>query len=65
MEEMKETLRKEERVGHKSNKKYDSTLSYFEKLQQVYQILEEERYSLKLSNTTLDGEKKNLESKMS
>ena len=44
--------------------KYDATLSDFEKLQQDYQIVEEERDALKLSNTTLDGENKNLERNM-
>ena len=52
---MKEILRKEERVGKESKRKYDAILSDFEKLQQDYHILEEERDSLKLSNTTLDG----------
>ena len=64
MAEMKEVLGKEERVGRESKRKYDATLSDFEKLQQDYQILEEERDALKLSNMTLDGEKNNLESKM-
>ena len=36
MAEMKETLRKEERVGQESKRKYDATLSDFEKLQQDY-----------------------------
>ena len=64
MAKMKEILRKEERVGQESKRKYDATLSNFEKLQQDYQILEEEKDALKLSNTTLDGENKNVESKM-
>ena len=61
---MKETLRKEERVGREAKRKYDATLFDLENLQQDYQILEEERDALKLSNTTLDGENKDLESKM-
>ena len=36
MEKMKQILRKEERVGRESKRKYDSTLSYFEKIQQDY-----------------------------
>ena len=60
MEEIKEVLRKEERVGQESKRKYDATLLDFEKLQEDYQILEEERDDLKLSNMTLDGQKKNL-----
>ena len=61
---MKETFRKEERLGRESKRKYDATLSYLEKLQQDYQILEEEKDALKLSNTILDGEKKDLEINM-
>ena len=64
MEQMKETSRKEERVGRESKRKYDATLSDLEKLQQDYQILEEEKDALKLSNTILDGEKKDLERNM-
>ena len=64
MEQMKETLRKEERVGRETKRKYDSTLSDLENLQQDYQILEVEKDALKLSHTILDGEKKDLESKM-
>ena len=51
-------------MGRESKRKYPSTLSDFEKLQRDYQILKEERDALKLSNTDLDGEKNNLESKM-
>ena len=51
-------------MGQESKRKYDATLSNFEKLQQEYQILEEERDALKLSNMTLDREKRNLESSM-
>ena len=64
MSQMKETLRKEERVGQEVKRKYDATPSDLEKIQHDYQILEEERDALKLSNTILDGEKKDLESKM-
>ena len=64
MAQIKEFLKKEERVGQESKRKYDAILSDFEKLQQDYQILEEERDALKLSITTLDGEKKNLERNM-
>ena len=64
MAEMKEVLRKEERVGRESKRKYEATLSDYEKLQQDYQILGEERDTLKLLNMTLDREKHNLERKM-
>ena len=64
MTQMKDTLRKEERVGRESKRKYDATISNLEKLQQDYQILKEEKDALKLSNTILDGEKKHLEIKM-
>ena len=64
MAQMKEILRKEERVGREANIKYDVTLSDLEKLQHDYQILEAENDVLKLSNTIFCGEKKDLESKM-
>ena len=64
MVEMKEVLRKEERVGRESKRKYEATLLDYEKLQQDYQILGEERDHLKQSNMILDREKRNLESKM-
>ena len=62
---MKEVLRKEERVGWESKRKYEATLSDYERLQQDYQMLGEERDTLKLSNMTLDREKHKLESKCS
>ena len=40
MAEMKEILRKEERVGREYKRKYEYTLSDYEKIQQGYQILE-------------------------
>ena len=64
MEEMKEVLRKEERVGWGSKRKYEATLSDYEKLQQDYQILGEEMNNLKQSNMTLDREKHKLENKV-
>ena len=36
MAEMKEVLRKEERVGHDSKRMYEATLFDYEKLQQDY-----------------------------
>ena len=38
--EMKEVLRKEEKVGRESKRKYEATLSNFERLRQRNQILE-------------------------
>ena len=38
MAEMKEGLRKEEKVGRESKRKYEATLSDFERLQQGRQI---------------------------
>ena len=64
MVEMKEVLRKEEKVGRESKIKYEATLSYFEGLQQRRQILEEERDSLKSSNEELSKEKGNLETRL-
>ena len=40
MVEMKEVLRKEEKVGREYKIKYEATLSNFERLQQGHQILE-------------------------
>ena len=39
MAEMNEVLRKEEKVGRESKRKYEATLSDFERLQQRHQIL--------------------------
>ena len=64
MAEMKEVLRKEEKVGRESKRKYEATLSDYENLQQDYQILGEERDNLKQSNMALDKEKKKLESEV-
>ena len=50
-------------MGRQSKRKYEATLSDYEKLQDDYQILGEERDTLKLSNMTLDREKHKLESK--
>ena len=49
--EMKEVSRKEEKVGRESKRKYEATLSYFERLQQRHQILEWD--SLESSNEEL------------
>ena len=57
MAEMKEVLRKEEKVGRDSKRKYEATLSNFERLQQGHQILEEEQDNLKSSNEELGKEK--------
>ena len=61
---MKETLRKEERVGQEAKRKYDSTLSNLDNVQRHYHILEEESDALKLWNTILNGEEKDIKSKM-
>ena len=60
MAEMKEVLRKEERVGHDSKRKYEATLFDYEKLQQDYQNLGEERDALKFANMDLEKEKQEL-----
>ena len=64
MAEMKEVLRKEERVGRELNRKYEATLSNYEKLQQDHQSLREERDELKLSNMAFEKENQKLESKI-
>ena len=61
MDEMKEFLRKEERVCRESKRKYEATLLDYERLQHEYQTLEEERDTLKLSNMNLSKEKGELE----
>ena len=42
MVEMKEVLRKKEKLGRESKRKYEATLSEFERFQQRHQILEVE-----------------------
>ena len=64
MAKMKEVLRKEERVYRELKRKNEATLSDYEKLQQEYQILEEERDTFKLSNMNLSREKGELENKI-
>ena len=64
MAEMKEVLRKEEKVGRESKRKYEATLSEFERIQEGHQNLEEEQYSLKPSNEYLSKDKGNLEGKV-
>ena len=64
MAEMKEVLRKEERICRESKRKYEASLTDSEKLHQEYRILEEERDILKLSNMKLSGEKGELENKI-
>ena len=64
MAKMKEVLKKEEKVGRDSKRKYEATLSCFERMQQGHKILEEERDSLKSSNEELSKEKGILENKV-
>ena len=42
MDEMKDVLRKEEKVGRESKIKYEATLSVFERFQQRHKIIEAE-----------------------
>ena len=64
MAKMKEVLRKEENIGRESKRKYEATLSDFERIQQRHQVLEVERDSLKSSNEELSKEKGILENKV-
>ena len=57
MAKMEEVLRKEERVGRDSKRMYEATLSDYEKRQQDYQTMGEERDALKLANMDLENEK--------
>ena len=65
MAQIKETLRKEQGEGQEEKRKYDATLSDLERLKEAYHILEAEIDSLVLSNTIINGEKKDLEGKIS
>ena len=55
MSQMKETLRKEREEGQVLKRKYDDTLSYFEKLKEAYQMLESNKDALTLSITITEG----------
>ena len=57
MVEMKEVLRKEERVGRESKRKYEATLWNYENIQQDHWSLREERDELTLSNMAFEKEK--------
>ena len=57
MAEMKKVLRKEGRVDRESKRKYEATLSDYEKLQQDHRSIREERDELKLSNMAIEKEK--------
>ena len=65
MVQMEETLRKEQGEGREVKRKHEGIFSYLERLQEAYQVLEAEREALVLSNTMIDGEKKDLEGKIS
>ena len=65
MSEMKETLRKERGEGLKLKIKYDDTLLDLEKLKGAYQILESNKTTLTLSIEITEGEKRDLEGKVS
>ena len=60
MAQMKETLRKEHGESREVKQKHDATLSYLERLQEAYQVLEAKKEALVLPNTIVDGEKKDL-----
>ena len=64
MAEMKEVLRKQAKVGRESKRKYEATLTEFERIQQRHHILETEWDSLKSSNEELSKEKGSLENKV-
>ena len=62
---MKETLRKERGEGQELKRKYDDTLSVLEKLNGAYHILESNKDALALSIEITEGEKRDLEGKVS
>ena len=55
---MKEALIKERGEGREVKRNHDATLSDLERLQEAYQVLEEEREALVLSNTMIDWKTK-------
>ena len=62
---VKETLMKERGEVLEMKRKHEATLSEFERLQEAYQVLELEKEALVLSNTIIDGEKKDREGNIS
>ena len=65
MVRVKDTLMKERGECWDIKRKHEATLSEFERLQEAYQVLESEKEALVLSNTIIEGEKKDLENKIS
>ena len=65
MVRVKDTSMKEKGEGFEMKRKHEATLLEFERLQEAYQVLESEKEALVLSNTIIDGEKKDLEDKVS
>ena len=65
MVRVKDTLMKEKGEGQEMKRKHEATRSEFVRLQEAYQVLESEKEDLVLSNTINDGEKKDLENKIS
>ena len=63
--QMKETLRKERGEGQELKRKYDDTLSDLEKLKGAYHISELDKTALTLSIAITEGEKRDLEDKVS
>ena len=65
MVRVKDTLMKERGEGQEMKRKHEATLSEFERLQEAYQVLESKKEALVLSSTIIDGEKKDLDDKVS
>ena len=61
---MKENMRKERREGKYLKRKHNDILSEFEKLKKAYQVLELDNDALTLSVAIIEGEKRDLESKV-
>ena len=62
---VKDTLTKERGEGREMKRKHEATLSKFKNLQEAYHIVEAKKKSLVLSNTISDGEKRDLENRIS
>ena len=62
---MKDALVKERGEGWEIKRKHGATLSEFERLQKAYQDLDQEKESLELSTTIMEGENKESKIKIS
>ena len=62
---MKETMRKERGERQDLKRRHDDILSKFEKVKEAYQVFESDKDALTMSVAITEGEKRDLESKVS